>query len=163
MSRPCRLTDAVVAIAAATVLAATIPASTSAQTAVQSPVPKDPCCFNNFRYAGSCQVMPRQGQLCEDILGYLNSIDSAGETFCRSTRLRGGWTLVDCDTGEQETPIGFTDRDFVDPIEEPPALNVESPPEADLLSPTNLLSPKEHTPADVRELRLEVAIRRGPG
>lgn len=157
MIRPCRPTFAGLAVAAATILAATIPASTAAQTAVQSPVPKDPCCFNNFRYAGTCQAMPRQGQLCEDILGYLNSIDSAGETYCRSTRLRGGWTLVDCDTGEQKTPIGFTDRDFVDPTEEPTALNVESPSEADLLSP------KEYTPADVRELRLEAATRRGPG
>ncbi|HSN56777.1 MAG TPA: hypothetical protein VLT32_19055 [Candidatus Sulfomarinibacteraceae bacterium] len=158
MSRPCRPTTAVVAIAAAAVLAATIPASTAAQTAVQSPVPKDPCCFNNFRYAGSCQVMPRQGQLCEDILGYLNSIDSAGETSCRSTRLRGGWTLVDCDTGEPAAPIGFTDKSLIDPTEEPTVLDVESGP-----SQAGLPSPTEHTPADLRELRLEVATRRGPG
>ena len=56
-----------------------IPSPAYAQDIILSPVPKDPCCLTNFRFAGTCQVMPRQGQYCENILSYLNNFNSAGE------------------------------------------------------------------------------------
>ncbi|MCU0302490.1 MAG: DUF4440 domain-containing protein [Thermoanaerobaculales bacterium] len=83
------------AAAAATIIA---PPPAAAQT-VLSPVPKDDCCFSNFRFAGGCRVTPRQGQHCQNILSYLNNLGSSGEAYCGSTNIRGGWTLVDCGSG----------------------------------------------------------------
>lgn len=80
----------------------------SAQDVVLSPVPKEPCCLNNFRFSGTCQVTPRQGQYCENIRSYLNNINSSGESYCDSTYIRGGWTLVDCSSGAASGQIGYT-------------------------------------------------------
>jgi uncharacterized protein (TIGR02246 family) len=57
---------------------------------------QEACCFNNYRFAGGCQVVPAQGQSCAVILSYLNSFDSVGSSYCGNTTVRGGWTLVSC-------------------------------------------------------------------
>jgi ketosteroid isomerase-like protein len=106
-----------VALLAAIAAAGTLwvaPAPVAAQDVVLSQVPKEPCCFTNFRFAGTCQVMPRQGQYCENILTYLNNFNSTGEAYCSSTFIRGGWTLVDCSSGADAGQIGFTDKQYIE-------------------------------------------------
>ena len=117
---------AVFAISAGIVL---IPSPTHAQDATLSPVPKEPCCATNFRFAGTCQVMPRQGQYCENILSYLNNFNSAGEAYCNSTNIRGGWTLVDCDSGAAAGQIGHMDKQYIE-VEQAAPATVASPSKA---------------------------------
>jgi ketosteroid isomerase-like protein len=135
-------------IALAAMLLAT-PTPAGAQDVVLSPVPKEPCCFTNFRFAGTCQVVPRQGQYCENILSYLNNFNSAGETYCDSTPIRGGWTLVDCASGAVATQIGFTD---VKPIttREAESVPVTSP------SVGQATQPQSGAPAAVEPRALQV-------
>jgi hypothetical protein len=58
------------------------------------------CTFSNPRYAGSCveQVTPTDEQTpvqaCQVILGCLNNPQCV-KTYCQSTTVRGGWTLVE--------------------------------------------------------------------
>ncbi|MFV2072395.1 MAG: DUF4440 domain-containing protein, partial [Thermoanaerobaculales bacterium] len=68
---------------------------------------KDECCFNNFRFAGGCQVRPAEGETCGSILGYLNNLGSVGTYYCANTIVRGGWTLVSC-SESGVTPGGAT-------------------------------------------------------
>jgi hypothetical protein len=63
----------------------------------------DTCCFTNPRFSGVCQVTPGEGETCSDILAYLNNQASVGKTYCGNTKVRGGWSQVDCDS-EQSTP-----------------------------------------------------------
>lgn len=56
-----------------------------------------PCCFENPRYSGTCQVTPGPEESCGDILGYLNNPNSVGKTYCGNTKVRGGWTSVACE------------------------------------------------------------------
>jgi hypothetical protein len=56
-----------------------------------------PCCFENPRYSGTCQVTPGPEESCGDILSYLNNPNSVGKTYCGNTKVRGGWSQVDCD------------------------------------------------------------------
>ena len=106
-----------------------IPSPTYAQDIILSPVPKDPCCLTNFRFAGTCQLMPRQGQYCENILSYLNNFNSAGEAYCNSTDIRGGWTLVDCASGATAGQIGHMEKQYIE-VEQPGAATVTSPSRA---------------------------------
>jgi ketosteroid isomerase-like protein len=106
-----------------------VPMPADAQGNVLSPVPKDRCCLTNFRFAGTCQVMPRQGQLCENILSYLNNFNSAGEDYCSSTYIRGGWTLVDCASGAAAGQIGHMDKQFIE-VEQPASATFTSPSSA---------------------------------
>jgi ketosteroid isomerase-like protein len=99
-----------VALAAVSAAISIVPSPLHAQDVILSPVPKEPCCFTNFRFAGTCRVVPRQGQYCENVLSYLNNFNSAGEAYCNSTYIRGGWTLVDCSSGAAAGQIGFTDK-----------------------------------------------------
>ncbi|HSL16375.1 MAG TPA: DUF4440 domain-containing protein [Methylomirabilota bacterium] len=92
-------------LAALLVVAAT---ATTAPRPAHAQVPKEPCCLTNFRFAGTCQVTPRQGQLCQNILDYLNNFHSSGEAYCGSTPIRGGWTLVSCDSGDAAGRVGTT-------------------------------------------------------
>jgi ketosteroid isomerase-like protein len=105
MTNPTRFSTLTVLALAAVAALQLAPTQASAQTAL-SPVPKEDCCFSNFRFAGGCRVTPRQGQYCQNILSYLNSLGSAGEAYCGSTNIRGGWTLVDCATGSAAGAIG---------------------------------------------------------
>lgn len=115
-----------VALLVVTVGVLLAPTPVDAQDIILSPVPKDPCCMTNFRFAGACQVMPRQGQYCENILSYLNNFNSAGEAYCTSTYIRGGWTLVDCASGETAGQIGHMEKQYIE-VEQPSTATVTSP------------------------------------
>lgn len=65
-----------------------IPATTTQQT---------PCCFENPRYSGTCEVTPDEDESCGSILGYLNNPNSVGKDYCGNTTVRGGWTKVSCE------------------------------------------------------------------
>lgn len=57
------------------------------------------CCFNNWRYSGTCIVQIGGNQICGDVLGVLNNPMSASTTYCGGTQLRGGWAAVECGSG----------------------------------------------------------------
>jgi hypothetical protein len=65
-----------------------------------------PCCFANDRFAGVCEVVPEQEETCSDVLNYLNNPASTGRTYCGSTTVRGGWSMVKCSEG---TPTPTTE------------------------------------------------------
>ncbi|MCG6949217.1 MAG: hypothetical protein LJE93_09930 [Acidobacteria bacterium] len=67
---------------------------------------QEPCCFENPRFSGVCKVTPGPDETCADILAYLNNPNSAGRTYCGNTKVRGGWTQVQC-----EQPSTTTDSD----------------------------------------------------
>ncbi|MGD8441010.1 MAG: DUF4440 domain-containing protein [Holophagae bacterium] len=102
-------------------LAAAAALPVAAQGQAVPAVPKDACCFANFRYSGTCQVVPRQGQICQNILDYLNNINSAGESYCGSTPIRGGWASVDCASGRTSSPVGTMKKEYVTPQQPAPA------------------------------------------
>ena len=56
-----------------------------------------PCCFENPRFSGTCEVTPGEGESCGSILGYLNNPNSVGKNYCGSTKVRGGWNQVTCE------------------------------------------------------------------
>jgi hypothetical protein len=57
---------------------------------------QEPCCFENPRYSGTCQVTPGPEETCGDILAYLNNPNSVGKNYCGNTKVRGGWSSVAC-------------------------------------------------------------------
>jgi len=137
------------------------PAPVDAQDIILSPVPKDTCCMTNFRYSGVCEVTPRQGQYCKNILSYLNNFNSAGEDYCTSTYIRGGWTLVDCGSGAAAGTIGHMDKQYIE-TEQPTPAKVTSPSRAtnsklpqENTSRTNDLGDIRVTDASVIQVRLE--------
>jgi hypothetical protein len=56
-----------------------------------------PCCFENPRFSGTCEVTPGEGESCGTILGYLNNPNSMGKDYCGNTNIRGGWSQVNCE------------------------------------------------------------------
>jgi hypothetical protein len=62
-----------------------------------------PCCFENPRFSGTCQVTPGEDESCSSILGYLNNPNSVGKTYCGNTKVRGGWTQVSCEGAANTT------------------------------------------------------------
>ncbi len=56
-----------------------------------------PCCFENPRFSGTCQVTPGPDESCGDILAYLNTPNSVGKGYCGNTPIRGGWSQVACE------------------------------------------------------------------
>jgi hypothetical protein len=56
-----------------------------------------PCCFENPRFSGTCQVTPGSEESCGSILSYLNNPNSVGKTYCGNTKVRGGWSSVACE------------------------------------------------------------------
>ena len=60
-------------------------------------VQQEPCCFENPRFSGTCQVTPGTDESCGDILAYLNNPNSAGKAYCGNTKVRGGWAQVPCE------------------------------------------------------------------
>jgi hypothetical protein len=54
------------------------------------------CCLTNTAYRGVCVVTLGEKETCESVLAYLNAPNTAGRTYCNSTRLRGGWEIVPC-------------------------------------------------------------------
>ena len=126
------------------------PAPVNAQDVILSPVPKDQCCLTNFRFSGTCEVMPRQGQYCENILSYLNNFNSAGENYCTSTYIRGGWTLVECGSGAAAGQIGHMDKQYIE-IEQPAGTTVTSPSRA-----TDSKLPQQNSPRAIDSNQLKV-------
>jgi hypothetical protein len=68
----------------------------ASDTATEPASQQEPCCFENPRYSGTCQVTPGPEESCADILAYLNNPNSVGKSYCGNTKVRGGWTEVDC-------------------------------------------------------------------
>ena len=66
---------------------------------------KQPCCFTNSDYQGTCTVQPGEGETCESILTYLNSDGTVGKNYCFTSRIRGGWQKVDCPQDGQRGQI----------------------------------------------------------
>jgi hypothetical protein len=64
---------------------------------------QEPCCFENPRFSGTCQVTPGPEESCGSILGYLNNPNSVGKAYCGNTKVRGGWTQVSCDGSASTT------------------------------------------------------------
>jgi hypothetical protein len=56
-----------------------------------------PCCFENPRFSGTCEVTPGEGESCSSVLGYLNNPNSIGKDYCGNTQIRGGWSQVSCE------------------------------------------------------------------
>ena len=65
---------------------------------------QEPCCFENPRYSGTCQVTPGPEESCSDILAYLNNPNSVGKSYCGNTKVRGGWSSVACGSSTSVTP-----------------------------------------------------------
>ena len=72
------------------------------------------CCFNNFRFAGTCAVQVGRNQPCSTVLSYLNNFNSVGQAYCGNTTVRGGWSMVDCGPNSTSSEIQ-TDRDLLTP------------------------------------------------
>lgn len=65
------------------------------------------CCFSNPRYTGVCKVKPGADETCGDILAYLNNMNSVGKSYCGNTIIRGGWSQVDCEEGDERAACSF--------------------------------------------------------
>lgn len=58
--------------------------------------PDSKCCFKNVAYSGVCEATRGADETCASILGYLNTPNSAGKSYCGGTEIRGGWESVSC-------------------------------------------------------------------
>ena len=92
MKSPNRIIAAIACILSLGALAA-VAGTEDASTAIG----QAPCCFENPRFSGTCQVTPGEDESCSSILGFLNNPNSVGKTYCGNTKVRGGWTQVSCD------------------------------------------------------------------
>jgi len=54
------------------------------------------CCFNNWRFAGTCVTQIAKDQVCGDVLSVLNNMQAAATTYCGGSQVRGGWTEIEC-------------------------------------------------------------------
>jgi hypothetical protein len=89
------------AVMASLILATVFPVIAQ-EPAAEAEAGNDACCFTNPRYTGVCQVTTGPDESCSDVLAYLNNQASVGKTYCGNTKVRGGWTQVDCE-GSSET------------------------------------------------------------
>jgi len=97
----CNRLLSIIAIASLAVAAA-VPVS--AETASeQDPIGGESCCFSNPRFSGVCMVTPGEDETCADILAYLNNQSSVGKTYCGNTKVRGGWSQVECESSTSES------------------------------------------------------------
>ena len=78
-------------------------ASATDNAASKTVVQQEPCCFENPRYSGTCQVTPGPDESCADILSYLNNPNSVGKSYCGNTKVRGGWSSVSCESAAATT------------------------------------------------------------
>lgn len=62
-----------------------------------------PCCFENPRFSGTCQVQAGPEETCGSILAYLNNPNSVGKAYCGNTTVRGGWSKVSCQNESSNT------------------------------------------------------------
>jgi len=98
MKSPGRINAAIACILCLGALATVAGAEEASMTIQQSP-----CCFENPRYSGTCEVTPGEDESCGSILGYLNNPNSVGKTYCGNTKVRGGWTQVSCEGAASTT------------------------------------------------------------
>ena len=98
MKSPSRIITAIACILCLGALAA-VAGTEDASTAVG----QAPCCFENPRFSGTCQVTPGEDESCSSILGYLNNPNSVGKTYCGNTKVRGGWTQGSCEGAANTT------------------------------------------------------------
>jgi hypothetical protein len=61
------------------------------------------CCFNNWRYSGTCVIQIGQDQQCGSILSAINNPNDVS-TYCSGggaagSNVRGGWSMLDCGGG----------------------------------------------------------------
>lgn len=104
-----------IVITVAVILAVFLTSSAWAQTTL--------CCFNNWRYSGTCIVQIAPDQQCGDVLGVLNNPMSTTTTYCGSTQIRGGWTAINCGggggTGSSSSSGGgtITQPEYTTPVE----------------------------------------------
>jgi len=98
MKSPSRIIAAIACILCLGALAAEAGAEDASMTIQQAP-----CCFENPRFSGTCEVTPGEDESCSSILGYLNNPNSVGKTYCGNTKVRGGWTQVSCEGAASTT------------------------------------------------------------
>lgn len=65
--------------------------------ATETAIGNDTCCFSNPRYSGTCEVTTGPDESCSDALAYLNNQMAVGKTYCENTKIRGGWSQVECE------------------------------------------------------------------
>jgi hypothetical protein len=65
--------------------------------ATATAIGNDTCCFSNPSYSGTCEVTTGPDESCSDVVAYLNNQMSVGKTYCENTKIRGGWTQVECE------------------------------------------------------------------
>ena len=92
MKSPSRIVTAI-----ACILCLGAPAAVAGTEDASTAVGQAPCCFENPRFSGTCEVTPGEDESCSSILGYLNNPNSVGKTYCGNTKVRGGWTAVSCE------------------------------------------------------------------
>ena len=91
------------------------------------------CCFNNWRYSGTCIAQIGPDQKCGDVLGVLNNPMSVATTYCGGTQVRGGWSTVNCggggtSGGSSSTGGGtFNQSEYVKPVEPSYTERVQEP------------------------------------
>ena len=95
------------------------------------------CCFNNFRFAGSCSAQVGQNESCNTVLSYLNNFNSVGQAYCGNTTVRGGWTTVDCAAGSSSFEIE-TNNDLMTPHSATQAPQARSPQSTGVHSKSNV-------------------------
>ena len=76
MKSPGRIIAAIACILCLGALAA-VAGTEDASTAIG----QAPCCFENPRFSGTCEVTPGEDESCGSILGYLNNPNSVGKTY----------------------------------------------------------------------------------
>ncbi len=75
------------------------------------------CCFNNWRYSGTCIVQIGTNQVCGDVLGALNNPMSAATSYCGGTQLRGGWAERACGGTSDTSPGTPSQPEYVTPTQ----------------------------------------------
>ena len=87
-------------LSAVALLMLILPGTISIVQSQDTPQKESPCCYSNPSYQGTCVVTPAEDETCGGILRYLNTVGTAGKTYCQSTRIRGGWQKSECPAAE---------------------------------------------------------------
>jgi len=104
------------------------------------------CCFNNWRYSGTCVVQIGKDQQCGDILSFINNPMDVS-TYCGGgaggSNVRGGWSMLDCgggsQTGSSDSNRSRPPRTFDDP---PPPSTLPDARSPDIVVPDQTYQPQ---------------------
>jgi hypothetical protein len=107
------------------------------------------CCFNNWRYSGTCVVTIGDDQACGDILAALNNpLDVS--TYCSggglgrgATNIRGGWIQEPCDG--QPTGPAAASPNFITPLS-PSSMGAATTPGTAVQPRQTVAAPEATTP-----------------